>query len=707
MEALGFGPFSEWEAWLQFLGWRPEYAEVLAAIDWAQVAESVVDRFYAQVKAMPALDALVVNATTYEALQRSLAQYIARLADPPVGRSYLQAIYRIAAEHVRIGLGPDWYMAAYRWLWTATQGQICRQLPGDPGRQQLWFEAASCRLMADMVLTVALYDQVRREEAYRDPLTQALSRAGHREWLARQLRRSSPSGLVVALDIDDFKWVNDTWGHFAGDAILSELVARLTRVIRPDDAVVRTGGDEFVVWLQGIEPGEAERVAARLHAAATELPYVVEDTPIQIGVSLGYATGTLGEETARLADDALLTAKRTGKNRMVASSVIPQGSPPPTAPTPGLGWLVSTAEAFWRLWPYPAFLTDRQGVILAVNPAFCEESGWRVEEVVGQPSRILGAGKTPKRVYAELWERLSQGKPWHGVLENQRRDGSPWWSTETIAPVVLGSRIVGYWATLTDLLGVRRAPPPLQASILDGTQLSFHFQPIWDLAAGTCLGYEALVRPMRDGTPLTPQQLFAIAERAGDVVTVDLACLKALRALLDEQGGWPAEAGRLWINVRPETVADPAAWASAHALWAEFGPSRVVWEIGEQGTRGVDRERWQDLGSRGLTLALDDFGVGDTDWPRLMRSHPRWVKFDRTVVRDLPQGARERALIQHLVQWAHAFDVRCVAEGVETWEEWQAAAELGIDAGQGFLLGRPGPWPQEAGRSALRLTPPR
>lgn len=692
VDAPTFGPFSAWDQWLRFLGWSEPDAAWLRRLDWPAVAERVVPRFYERIQATPPLDAIVRRTTTYEALQQTLGEYIRGLANPPQGEAYLQTIHRIAAAHVRVGLGPDWYMAAYRLLWVEAGRQARTQLAGDPAAVDAALEAVTRRLMADMVLTVALYDEERRRLAYRDPLTRALSRSGHQEWLAQRRHQGAAEGLVVAVDLDDFKWINDTWGHFAGDALLTAVADRLAGAVRPGDAVVRTGGDEFVVWMPGVEAADAARVVARLHATLVETPYVVEAEPIQLGISMGYATGPLGDATARAADDALLAAKRAGKNRFVAAAAEPPGPgvDQRVAP-PGLGWLVTAVEAFWRRWPQPAVLTDRAGTILAANPAFAAATGYPLAELIGRPTRMLGAGRTPPAVYQALWERLVAGQPWHGVFENQRPDGSTWWAEETIAPVMLGSRIVGFWAAV-QAVGPEAAAP-LQASVLDGTTLAPVFQPLWDLATGRCIGYEALTRPQRGGQPLPPLELFGLAEQLGDVVRVDQACVRSLYDAIQEHGGWPAEAGTLWVNVRPETVAAPEVWAELRALLALAAPDAVVWELGEHGQAGLTPAQWEALDHLGIPLALDDVGVADHDGCRLVCSPARWIKLDRSLTRELPRSDRARRWVAHLVQWAHDAGVRVVAEGIETAAEWDAARRLGVDLGQGFWWGPPGPGP--------------
>ncbi len=126
---------------------------------------------------------------------------------------------------------------------------------------------------------------------------------------------SGPAGLVF-LDLDNFKFINDTLGHGIGDELLEEVATRLLAAVRPNDIVTRFGGDEFVVLLPG-SGAVASGVADRLVAAISE-PYVLSGHLVTVTASAGIVLvdGSLdAEETLRDADVAMYQAKRGGKNR--------------------------------------------------------------------------------------------------------------------------------------------------------------------------------------------------------------------------------------------------------------------------------------------------------------------------------------------------------------------------------------------------------
>ncbi|MEV1332075.1 bifunctional diguanylate cyclase/phosphodiesterase [Micromonospora costi] len=155
-----------------------------------------------------------------------------------------------------------------------------------------------------------------RELAHTDALTGLANRRG----LLRALHRCAETGtacVLLTLDLDGFKHVNDVRGHEAGDAVLAEVGRRLRACLRPGDVAARLGGDEFAV-LMPATPAEADRVAERLLGVLGQA-YDQVDGPVFLSVSIGVA-GCGGVPDAELllrhADLALRYAKQRGKNRI-------------------------------------------------------------------------------------------------------------------------------------------------------------------------------------------------------------------------------------------------------------------------------------------------------------------------------------------------------------------------------------------------------
>ena len=160
-----------------------------------------------------------------------------------------------------------------------------------------------------------------RHQAYHDPLTSLANRSQfiERVELALDFSVADVSRLAVLfIGIDDFKVVNDTLGHPAGDQLLVALAGRIKTVLGPEDAVARLGGDEFGVLLDCPEPAVADDVAEAVLEAIRK-PLVIDGNELQVRASIGVAMGDSGrwaDELLRNADVAMATAKSSGKNRV-------------------------------------------------------------------------------------------------------------------------------------------------------------------------------------------------------------------------------------------------------------------------------------------------------------------------------------------------------------------------------------------------------
>ncbi len=169
-----------------------------------------------------------------------------------------------------------------------------------------------------------LYERL-SDLALHDSLTGLVNRAMLIDWLDRAIARlaRSPGGLVVAfMDVDNFKDVNDAYGHASGDEVLVELASRLTAQMRPQDVVARFGGDEFVAIFGDLpDPlAAAPRMAERLQSIVAE-PVKVNGEDFHMTLSIGIAVvegpGCRTDEVLAQADAAMYSVKKTGCNKIV------------------------------------------------------------------------------------------------------------------------------------------------------------------------------------------------------------------------------------------------------------------------------------------------------------------------------------------------------------------------------------------------------
>lgn len=168
-----------------------------------------------------------------------------------------------------------------------------------------------------------LEQELRRlsDEAATDALTQVANRRGlmqaFEQEQARAQREDTPLAVGL-LDIDNFKRLNDTLGHAAGDQALVALAGHVRRMLRPVDQVARFGGEEFVVLLPGTPVEEAQQVLTRLQRLLSASLFMHEGQEVFVTFSAGvtgYRAGEPVEAALERADEALYEAKRTGKNR--------------------------------------------------------------------------------------------------------------------------------------------------------------------------------------------------------------------------------------------------------------------------------------------------------------------------------------------------------------------------------------------------------
>ena len=163
-----------------------------------------------------------------------------------------------------------------------------------------------------------MFEEELRRQAQTDPLTGLLNRTAFSERLAAAtgaIDAAAPPA-VLFVDIDDFKTVNDTLGHAAGDDLLVTVAARLNADVRADDVVARLGGDEFAVLLSFADGERLRDVADRL-LSSLRAPMALAGTTVSVTASIGGALGAPGDTAERLlhaADTAMYTAKRSGKD---------------------------------------------------------------------------------------------------------------------------------------------------------------------------------------------------------------------------------------------------------------------------------------------------------------------------------------------------------------------------------------------------------
>ncbi len=201
---------------------------------------------------------------------------------------------------------------------TANHGLILAQLTVGLRKAQKYRDLIRTN---DMLSAIALADS----------LTELNNRRAL-EWdLPRQIKRArtqNTSLSLIILDVDHFKKVNDTHGHLVGDRILQVLCQRLRHNLRCQDTAFRYGGEEFVILLANTTDDEALLVARRLNRVVSDEPFALNNKlTINITISLGTASlqaedDEQGESLLHRADQCLLQAKTSGRNRVIDSNYL-------------------------------------------------------------------------------------------------------------------------------------------------------------------------------------------------------------------------------------------------------------------------------------------------------------------------------------------------------------------------------------------------
>ncbi len=438
-------------------------------------------------------------------------------------------------------------------------------------------------------------------QAFHDPLTGLPNRAllterlGHALSRARQKEeRSGTSGDRVAgnvettallfMDLDDFKRINDSLGHQAGDRLLVEAAERVGAHLRPGDTFARFGGDEFALLLddggdESSAVGLAERLVREMRA-----PFMLDGeevfTTVSIGVVLSNHDEVEGEELLRRADVAMYQSKRAGKDR------------------------------------HALYFHDTKNTGL---------------------------------------RRLKLG----GELRKAIEDGD----------------------------------------------LRLHYQPKVLIETGELVGFEALVRweHPRHGL-LPPVQFIPLAEESGLIISLGQwvltqAChqARAFRGLQESVSREvPSRNLVMSVNLSARQFRHPALVEEvARALSeADLDPSHLTLEITESAMMESDstaRSILKDLKRLGVTLAVDDFGIGYSSLAFLKKFPVDILKIDRSMVAGVAKDSENSAIIRAITSLAHTLKLTTVAEGVETAEELERLRSLGCDVGQGHYWSRPYP----------------
>jgi diguanylate cyclase (GGDEF)-like protein/PAS domain S-box-containing protein len=311
----------------------------------------------------------------------------------------------------------------------------------------------------------------------------------------------------------------------------------------------------------------------------------------------------------------------------------------------------------------------------------------RIIKAVDEPFMLDG---TPAYVEASIGVTFSQGAP--VGPETLLRDAD---IALYEAKQFGGSALAFYDDSMIDRMQYALELERQLRRALPTDELWMAYQPILRLDGGDIIGFEALARWNSPKGAIAPEEFIATAESAGLLNDLGRRLIRqSLDFLTDLPGGL-----RVFINMSPSQVAADGIieWFDEALQDTGADPRRLVIEITETATLADFRigQRLAEFQSRGISIALDDFGSGHSSLSSLRTLPLNLIKLDRSFLNSTVDDPRAESLARMLCELGHALGISIVAEGIEDDDQRRFAQDMGCQYGQGILLGAP-TTPEEA-----------
>ena len=290
------------------------------------VIDSFTDTFYRHMFSFPELQKLLPDEAAINRLKAVQSRYFMDLTAGDYGDDYISSRLKVGYTHQRVGLEPKWYTGAYRKYLSSLQ-PILRDIYGDDNTRLVAAHDAILKVVFfDMDLTLDTYFHASLQKTLKlanyDVLTGLPNRNLFQDRLEQEIKkaqRNKSSLALLLIDLDQFKKVNDTLGHHAGDLLLVESAKRISRCLRETDTVARLGGDEFIIILPDISGYQyIERVAKDIILDLNK-SFTLGNNIVYSSASIGitvYPDDALDiESLLKHVDQAMYVAKAEGRNR--------------------------------------------------------------------------------------------------------------------------------------------------------------------------------------------------------------------------------------------------------------------------------------------------------------------------------------------------------------------------------------------------------
>ena len=543
-------------------------------------------------------------------------------------------------------------------------------------------------------LLVYTLESARRIRASYERNHDALTGLGNRLHFNEWIGESTETGMLILLDLDEFKYVNKTFGSDSGDELLLKVGERLQNAAVEPACVFRWGGDEFVIWIPGdFDHDRSLLEAQRIHREVTGERYPIA-SGIKVQASLGVSYGSRGLSRVLEVDAALLEGKRSGKDQVCLFDPLALGKEREQSDNTNLSlsWVSESLRFLMENSTKGFVLTDLHHVILDINPTFEKLSGYRKDDLVGHRPKMLASPSHYNYMrYDEMENSLRDLGWWKGTFINKRPDGQLWMAVDEISAVKVGDQVVGYWAMVERDVIFNMEEELLYA--LERNELQVYYQPkcTWD---GRIVGAEALLRWKHpENGMISPGQFVSVAESNGLIVPIGYWVIQEVCSFSKRLQALDMQIP-ISVNVSPIQLKDPlfAEHISRIVQDQRVNPHFITLEITESALLKDAEDaiiKKLKLHEAGFKISLDDFGTGYSSLSYLKDLPFDEIKIDQAFVRDMEFNENSTIVLSSIISLAHSLKRSIVAEGVENKEQLDFLSNMGCEVFQGFYFAYP------------------
>lgn len=517
---------------------------------------------------------------------------------------------------------------------------------------------------------------------------------------------------IVLIDVDNFKLINDKYGHDKGDEVLITIVDTTLKHLPGGCRMYRYGGDEFVIISRKVT---TEKLISHLEDTNDELS--ASDLRMSYGV-VRHEPGVPSEQVITEADKAMYENKRLIKSEDIWDAMTGLYN---------LRGFLEELDTFRRAVNRDGHMVCLIGVDIErlsnINKAFGYSEGNLIITVLaksmkqclhgrnfighlGSDEFVMAVEVTDQDdasiplVISQLLELVDTShelatKDYSVKLNVDRyyinlEDAGP--SEDYVNELLYMKQEDKDNRRKSDLAEVDQdfsdKDNEIVQDILNNNRLQYAFQPIVSAKDGTIVAYESLMRSDTE-TAVSPLKILKYAERSQRSYDVEkLTLFNSLEKFATNKD--VPENAKIFINSLPGHLLNDVDFDVLKSRYGHlFG--RMVLEITEQ--REIDDDALVVLNTRreknGFELAIDDYGSGVSNTNNLLRYTPEVVKIDRLLITGIDRNSKKQFFVNSIIAFAKDNDMLTLAEGVETEHELKTLIKLGIDLIQGYITAKP------------------